>query len=246
MNQLGNCRHGRMLFNQHDKYIGKALQLYGEFSEGECEVFAQIIRPGWTVLELGANIGAHTVVLGKLVGERGMVWAFEPQRIVFQTLCANIALNDLQNVVCRQQAVGERSDSIVVPNLNYQKENNFGGISLGHYAENQGEPVPVITVDSLGLSACHFIKIDIEGMEREALIGSVETIERFRPILYVENDRQEKSEALVRKIDSMVIKCTGIFHRCIIPTISTATKKMCLVLLCPKTCCAFISRFSTK
>ena len=203
MNKLGNCRHGRMLFNQHDKYIGKALQLYGEFSEGECEVFSQIIRPGWTVLELGANIGAHTVVLGKLVGERGVVWAFEPQRIVFQTLCANVALNDLQNVVCRQQAIGEKSDSIVVPRLDYEKENNFGGISLGRYAENQGEKVEVVAIDSLQVPACHFIKIDIEGMEREALIGSEETIERCRPILYVENDRQEKSEALVRKIDDL-------------------------------------------
>ncbi len=203
MNQLGNCRHGRMLFNENDKYIGRALQLYGEFSEGECEVFSQIVRPGWTVIELGANIGAHTVVLSKLVGDRGVVWAFEPQRIVFQTLCANVALNDLQNVVCRQEAVGEKPGQVVVPNLDYQKENNFGGISLGRYSKNQGEEVPVVTVDSLGLSVVHFIKIDIEGMECEALNGSEQTIEKYKPILYVENDRQEKSEALVRKIDSL-------------------------------------------
>ena len=87
-----------MLYNEHDIYIGRSLDLYGEFSEGECDVFRQLIQPGWTVLELGANIGSHTVFLAKRVGPSGRVIAFEPQRIVFQTLCANIALNNLLNV----------------------------------------------------------------------------------------------------------------------------------------------------
>ena len=60
MNQLKDCRHGKMLFNVNDVYVGRSLQSYGEYSEGECEVFRQLIRPGMTVLELGANIGSHT------------------------------------------------------------------------------------------------------------------------------------------------------------------------------------------
>ena len=195
------CRHGKMLYNEHDIYIGRSLQLYGEYSEGECEAFRQIVRPGWTVLELGANIGAHTVCIAKLVGPQGRVMAFEPQRIVFQTLCANIALNDLQNVDCLHQAVGKKSGTVIMPRMDYNKEFNFAGISVGMTSE--GEVVSLTSVDELELKACHFIKMDIEGMEEEAIHGACETIRRFRPFLYLENDRKDKSDSLIRTINDL-------------------------------------------
>lgn len=198
MNRFKDCRHGRMLFNEHDIYIGRSLDLYGEFSEGECDVFRQLIRPGSTVLELGANIGSHTVFLAKWVGPTGRVIAFEPQRIVFQTLCANIALNSLLNTHCHQKAIGQHSGSLIIPPLDYTVDNNFGGLGLGSFTH--GETVPVVTVDELDCDACHFIKIDIEGMEREAILGAKRTIERFKPILYVENDRADRSDALVETL----------------------------------------------
>lgn len=201
MNELKTCRYGPMLFNRHDMYIGRSLQLYGEFSQGECEVFRQIVRPGNTVVEVGANIGAHTVPLAQWSGPAGRVIAFEPQRIVFQTLCANVALNSLLNVHCLQQAVGSEAGSIVVPLIDYQSENNFGGLGLGSFT--QGERVPLVTIDSLGLAACDFIKLDIEGMEREALLGARDTIEQFKPVLYVENDREDRSDALIRTISGL-------------------------------------------
>jgi len=201
MNELKACRYGQMLFNRHDMYIGRSLQIYGEFSEGECEVFRQVVRNGSTVLEVGANIGAHTVPLAKWAGPNGRVIAFEPQRIVYQTLCANIAINSLLNVHCMQQAVGSLPGSIVVPHLNYQAENNFGGLALGSFTH--GEQVPVVTIDSLGLQSCDFIKLDVEGMECEAILGGRATIEKFKPMLYVENDREDRSAELVRTLDGL-------------------------------------------
>jgi FkbM family methyltransferase len=203
-NRLARTRHGLMLFNRHDAYIGKSLNELGEFSEAETDVFRQLIRPGSTVVEAGANIGAHTVALARLVGEGGAVHAIEPQRIVFQTLCANMALNSLTNVHCHQAAVGERPGSIRVPTLNFSQPNNFGGLSLGQYQE--GEEVPVITIDSLRLGRCDFLKVDVEGMELPALRGAKETIGRHRPILYVENDRAEKSAELIGAILGMGYK----------------------------------------
>jgi FkbM family methyltransferase len=199
MNELKACRYGQMLFNRYDMYIGRSLQIYGEFSEGECEVFRQIVRAGSTVLEVGANIGAHTIPLAKWAGTTGRVIAFEPQRIVYQTLCANVALNNLLNVHCLQQAVGSESGSIVVPYLDYQAENNFGGLSLGSFTH--GEQVPLVTIDSLQLQSCDFIKLDVEGMERAVILGAQVTIEKFKPMLYVENDREERSADLVRTLD---------------------------------------------
>ena len=60
-----------------------------------------------------------------------------------------------------------------------------------------GETVPLITLDSLDLPACHFLKVDVEGMEVEVLKGSGQLIETHRPIMYLENDRVERSEELL-------------------------------------------------
>jgi FkbM family methyltransferase len=171
------------------------LRKYGEFSPGETAVFKQVLGAGMTVVEVGANIGAHTVELSRLVGPTGAVLAFEPQRIVFQTLCANLALNGCTNVHARQAAIGASPGEIHVPMLDPGKSNNFGGLSL--LGATQGEVVPLRTLDSLGLAACHVLKLDLEGMEVEALRGAPTLVQQHRPAMYVENDRRERSAELI-------------------------------------------------
>lgn len=194
-NQLAVCRHGLMLYNRHDRYIGPSLRKYGEFSPGELEAFRMVLRPGMTVVEVGANIGAHTVELARLVAP-GPVLAFEPQRLVFQTLCANVAINSCANVYAFQVAMGAAPGGILVPELDPNLPANFGGVSLGGAAPGATR-VQLSTIDSLGLPACHFIKADVEGMEADVLRGAQATIRRHRPVIYVENDRAERSPALI-------------------------------------------------
>ena len=193
--RLKPCRHGAFLYNVNDVYIGRSLDLYGEFSEGEAALFRQILKPGMVACDVGANIGCHTVFMVQAVGPGGLVCAFEAQRQVFQTLCANVALNGLGNVRIWQAAAGAAAGEITVPAQRYDEAGNFGGVTLG--GGTQGEMVPVMALDSLPFGSCHFIKIDVEGMEAEVLAGAHETIARFRPVLYVENDRREKSAALI-------------------------------------------------
>lgn len=201
-NRLKQCRYGTMLYNANDMYLGRSLELYGEFSEGEVGLFRQIVRPGDVVFDVGANIGAHTVFLARAVGLKGAVFAFEPQRLMFQTLCANVALNSLPNVYCFNSAVAEAPGSINVPTLNPWMTSNFGGLGL---REQQlgGDPVPVVRLDSVQVRACRMLKVDVEGMELEAIKGAGGLIERFGPVLYVENDRKDKSAELIRYIQSL-------------------------------------------
>jgi FkbM family methyltransferase len=194
-NEIAQCRHGPMLFNRHDVYIGASLRRYGEYSPGEAALFATLLKPGMTVVEVGANIGAHTVALSQFVGPTGWVHAFEPQRLVFQTLCANLALNGCANVFARNAAIGAAPGEIRVPVLSPHRPHNFGGLSL--VGAPVGERVVLQTLDALGLAACDFLKLDIEGMEIEALQGAAGLIRQFRPILYVENVRQDRSAALI-------------------------------------------------
>jgi len=199
-NTLSPCRHGLMLYHTADQYIGQGLKKYGEFSEGEVALFQQVLRPGDVVVEAGANFGAHTVSMAKMVGEQGCVIAFEPQRLVFQAMTANVALNSLLNVLTMHAGLGAKPGAIKVPVLNPAKGHNFGGFNIGNHSE--GEEVPVRTVDSLKLARCRLIKVDVEGMECEVLEGARDTIARLKPALYVENDRSEHSQRLIALIQS--------------------------------------------
>jgi FkbM family methyltransferase len=194
-NELRMCRSGPMLYNKFDVYVGGLLRKYREFCVFEQEVFQQFVRNGALVVEVGANIGGHTVELSRLVGPDGEVHAFEPQRIVFQTLCANLALNQCINVYARQMALGAESGTILVPALDPAVRENFGGLSLRHVSS--GEPVPLFTLDNLDLPACHALKADVEGMEVEVLKGATWTIDTYRPFMYLENDREERSQELL-------------------------------------------------
>lgn len=195
-NILLPTRLGWMVVNKHDKYIGRSFQVYGEFSEIEAELLCGAVREGGAVVEVGANVGAHTIALASAVGPAGTVIAFEPQRLVFQMLCANLALNSIPNVYPYHAAVGRSPGTITVPELSPDMPNNFGGVSMD--VTGAGQAVPLVTIDDLGLSACDLIKVDVEGMEEEVLAGASGTITKFRPVLYVENDRLEKSASLIR------------------------------------------------
>ncbi len=203
-NELQMCRSGPMIYNKYDVYIGGSLQRYGEYSVCEQEVFAQVVNPGALVVEVGANIGAHTVDLSRLAGRDGEVHAFEPQRIVFQTLCANLALNQCTNVHARQAAVGETAGTITVPAMDPAVRNNFGGVSLRGVTD--GETVALVTLDSLDLPACHLLKVDVEGMEVEVLKGAEQLVQTHRPIMYLENDRAERSEDLLTLVERLDYK----------------------------------------
>src|SRR5262249_42859653 len=143
-NRQRPCRYGTMLYNFHDCYVGRSLEMYGEYSEGEIQLFRQTIKQGQMVIDVGANIGAHTVFLAQQVGLGGSVLAFEPQRLAFQTLCANVAINSIPNVQCAHLAVGARAGAIKVPLLEYRTENNFGGLNLE--SQESGETVGIIAL----------------------------------------------------------------------------------------------------
>ncbi len=201
-NQLKICRFGPMLFNRHDAYVGRSLGLYGEYGPAEAALFEQIVQPGMWVVEVGANIGTHTVHLSRLTGDAGKVIAFEPQRLTFQTLCANIALSSRTNVHAYQMGLGHDSGEAGETLLDPTATANFGGVALdaAHAGTHPLLRIPVRTLDSFALPACHFIKIDVEGMELAVLAGARETIQRHRPVLFLENDRKQKSPDLISAV----------------------------------------------
>lgn len=194
--RMADCRHGGFLFWPHDQYIGRSLDLYGEYSEAEIELFAKLLKPGHVVIEVGSNNGCMTVPLAKLVGDAGRVFAFEAQRVVFQQACANVALNGLLNVWLYPVAVGAHHGQIGVPFVNYLQENNFGGIEL---VAKSPEMIEMVCLDDQPFEPS-FIKIDVEGMELDVILGASKKIDKFRPVLYVENDRPGKTAGVIQAL----------------------------------------------
>ncbi len=198
--QIADCRYGRMMFLSHDGYVGRSLGLCGEFSEGEVQLFRRFVHPGDLVLDVGANIGAHTVALARLVDSSGVVLAFEPIRFLYQLLCGNVALNGLAHVHTHHVAVGREAGALRVPPIDFTIPDNYGGVPLGGW--QHGEHVPVLRLDDISVPRCDFIKIDVEGMEQQVIEGAWMLINRFRPVLYVENNGGAKGPPLVDAIRS--------------------------------------------
>lgn len=196
-----SSRFGDMLVNEHDKYIGRSLLTYGEFSYYEYALLEQICRKDYVLVEVGANIGAHTVALAKHIGSEGKIYAFEAQPEIFKVLCANVINNGLQNVHCLPIAIGSEIGEISYPFINYDCEENFGAISLDladKIASDERTPVQIKPLDKvINPKRLDVMKIDVEGMEIDVLLGAETIIQQFLPLIYLENDRLEKSASLI-------------------------------------------------
>src|SRR5262249_28126957 len=132
-----------------------------------------------TVLDIGAHIGTHTLSLSQKVGPQGLVIAFEPQYKLFTELHENLKLNHQSNVIPLRYAIGDVNQPVTMHENLFDNE---GGTPIGI----GGDPVIMITLDSLGLKNVSLMKIDIEGSELRFLQGAIETIKSNRPILLIE------------------------------------------------------------
>lgn len=183
------CRDGIFMVPKNDQYVGKSLISYGEFSHLEFDIFQKLILPDFNVLEIGANLGAHTIPLAKICNK---IVAIEPQPFCFKYLQSNVYLNNINNAQCYNLGFSNTTKSMWVPTPT-DNLTNFGGISLQD--TNVGVEVKVIPGNIIQAhDVFQFIKIDVEGMELEVLKGLDLS---YGPILYMENDRLEKSHDLI-------------------------------------------------
>ncbi len=149
-------------------------------------LFKQLIKPGMTVLDLGAHVGYYTLLAAKLVGEKGRVFAFEPAPATYALLIKNITINGYQNIVPIQKAVSNKSGQVRL----FLNDYNTGRHNIyDHY----GEKKRYVIVDSITLDeffrgqdiSIDFIKMDIEGAEMVALQGMENLIRKTRNLKLV-------------------------------------------------------------
>ncbi len=189
-------RDGEMLIPRFDRYVGVSLDVYGEYSPDERAALEAFVGPGDIVVQVGANIGALTIPLARAVGPTGHVFAFEPQELLHRALAANAVITGQLQVATMQVAVGATNGTASLPNVEYRRPGNFGGVSLA--TEDTGVHVPLRTLDDAlaKVPRCALLHIDVEGAEMSVLAGGEAFIDRTRPVLCIEIDRPDVREAL--------------------------------------------------
>jgi FkbM family methyltransferase len=167
----------RLRIDLRDEIIGTLLYL-GEDYESELQRLMRCLDlDGAVCLDIGANIGIHTLLMSELVGPGGRVFAFEPQSRNFELLRENLQLNGASNVVARQVAAGDR-EGVCRLALHPTNYGDHRVTSAGDGAEE----APITTIDSAlrdSLDGCvGLIKIDVQGYESHVIRGMQETLRR--------------------------------------------------------------------
>lgn len=148
-------------------------------------LFEKYVKPGSTVIDIGANIGLHTLRSALLAGEKGKVIAIEPSTWAIKKLRRNLELNpELSKIIeIRHNALGENAEKSI--SLGFQSSYRLNGKN-----EIYSEVVDVLTLDSIAeqnsLQSVDFIKIDVDGHELHILRGAKNMLSISKPVLVVE------------------------------------------------------------
>jgi FkbM family methyltransferase len=141
--------------------------------EPDLALLPELIEPDFACLDIGANLGIYSKHLSALSAN---VLAFEPIRETFGYLANNV--RDLPNVTIQNAAVSDRLGTVTmeIPNI--------------YEARITGESgdIPCLTIDSLNLDRCDFIKCDVEGHELSVVKGALRTISRHKPMWLIESN----------------------------------------------------------
>jgi FkbM family methyltransferase len=179
----------RFKFKTED-VVGRVLYKYRTFESGITRCFLDHIKleDHDVVLDVGANIGWYSLVLGKHAPSSVSLYAFEPDPLNFQLLSDNVSVNQAQNITCVPKAV---SDSSTTKTLYLYPSKNRGRHSLLPINEGEQVEVTTTTIDAfveqqkIEVDRIKFMKIDVEGYEYFVLNGAHHVLSHI-PYLHTE------------------------------------------------------------
>ena len=191
-----DTRVGRVAFPVTDIYLYDALTECGDYCYGEMKTYRSFLKPGMTIVDVGANIGLMSLLFSEIAGDEGRVIAFEPSGFANGLLRHNLEINECSNVTTYRKAVSDRVGETTFADPDTAKigQLNFGSISLQSWIKEglgQNVPTEMTTIDALDLTACDFIKIDVEGAEAAVIRGARNTLAKHRPFLSIETDNPD-------------------------------------------------------
>ncbi len=175
-----------------EDWIQQSLYFLGTYEEAELEFVKNSLGKGDVFIDIGTNIGLHSLYASSLVGESGEVISFEPFNKTFETLKNNVSLNNSANIRLEKIAIAESEKEI---EIFYDSDNaNLGMASSYAGKKSYSEKIAAISLDLYLLQnpvhQIDFIKLDIEGAEYYALQGMNTTLKKFNPKLLIEIEEE--------------------------------------------------------
>ena len=149
------------------------------------EVARAHIKPGTIALDVGANFGQMSVLMSKLVGENGLVYAFDADDFVFRILEKNASAN-ARNIRPVFGAVHDRGgDTLYFPVQDFERFDTYGSYGID-YVHGRGRPVPTVAIDDLDLPLpVSFMKVDVQGGDLHAMKGAARTMAKHKmPVIF--------------------------------------------------------------
>jgi FkbM family methyltransferase len=217
---LASSNHGTMIINRFDYRMIDAQNGYGvgfqiletaSFDATEVKLAVDLLAlrrkhhgDGVVAIDCGANIGVHTVEWAMSMTGWGSVVSIEAQERIYYALAGNIAINNCFNAMAVHGAVSSESGVLKIPSPNYFVPSSFGSLELRQRSGNEfiGQPIDYentvnvrkLTIDEFNLPRVDFIKIDVEGMELEALEGAKRSITQSHPIMLIEKIKTDSEK----------------------------------------------------
>jgi len=215
MIELTDFKYGKIFVSNKDFYIGKVLLESGQYCDEEIDIVKMILSPNDNIIEVGSNIGSLSIPMSQII-KNGTLYCIEPQQYIYNILCANIAINNIVNIKPILSAIGDINSLIKMPIVNYEEISNFGGVSIiGN--DNNGDVVKLLDTLFSDLKSVKLIKMDVEGLEAQVLLGGSNLIKRCRPFIYLENDRKENTNKILSILSDMgyktYIHISSIFNK---------------------------------
>jgi FkbM family methyltransferase len=211
---LAATDHGTMIVNRFDRHevsdndgygVGYQLLESGHYDPDEVTLLLTLLDlrrqhhgDGVVAVDCGANVGVHSVEWAKHMTGWGIVVAIEAQERIYYALAGNIAINNCFNARAIHAAVSNAPGMMKIPSPNYLANASFGSMELRKrdntefigqvidYSEAKMTEVRAVNLDSFNFPRLDLVKMDVEGMELDALKGGAGSIGRYRPILLVE------------------------------------------------------------
>lgn len=188
--QLGECvvrtRYGFKYKADMGDWLGQYVYLTGIYEPPTARVIADLLAPGNTFIDIGANSGFFTLLASRRVGPDGCVISFEPVPSMRKRLLENIALNDMRNVQVHDAAISNLEG--VLP-LFEGPEGHKGISSLRHIDDSTAtievKTLPLDTFES-ALASVNLVKIDVEGAEQLVLEGMTAILNKHHPYIVIE------------------------------------------------------------
>jgi FkbM family methyltransferase len=172
---------------KNDTCIADSLRSNELFEKFLLSVISVLVPKNKNMIDIGANIGIWSIVFSKVLQRDTMIYAFEPQTVLYNCLNRNMILNDSNTIVTYNVALSNENKKTFM-NASYDISNNFGAFRIIN-TSNSDETLLEIDCnigDEYNFKNIGFIKIDVEGHEYEVLTGLKNTILENMPMIFIE------------------------------------------------------------